>query len=279
MKVLGIVGSPHKDGLNNRLVQKVLAGARNMGADGTEDMYLADYTIDSCRGCRGATCWENGRCTHDVHAAERNEKIAEADALVFSAPVYILDICGLAKDFIDKVRVVPRGGRYGPYQPSNGKPALAITVAGSTGKGVLTSLQAIYYGLFFLCGYRVLDPLTVTRFNLEDCLTQAEVRGGELVEAASERRPFEKEGLGDRMAYYSKLPWAKADPVDDNFYLLRVLLDCLRGAHPPDVLRSIETCYAEAIELMTNGRHTDAATPIWQGYLEAIALWEARQTP
>lgn len=190
MKVLGVVASPHKDGLTSRMAEAVLSGAAGAGAE-VETMYLADSDIAPCRGCRGASCWETGECAFDPATAGRNQALASADALVFASPVYIHDVCGLAKCFIDKVRVPPRGGRFGPFLPTNGKPALGISVAGGTGKGVLTSLQAIYYGLFFLCGYRGMQPMPVTRFDLDRMLKEAGPRGRGWHRPPAARHPFE----------------------------------------------------------------------------------------
>ncbi len=272
MRILGIVGSPHRDGLTNGLVQSMLEGAQAAGAD-CETMYLADYRIESCVGCSGATCWDDGRCRFDDKAYERNQKIAEADAVVFGAPVYIHDINGLSKDFIDKVRVPPRGGRYGPFGPTNGKPAVGISVAGGTGKGVLTSLQAIYYGFFFLCGFCALHPLPVTRFNLERAKAEASGRGRGLAKAAENPHPFEAKGLGDRMAYYQNIEYVNSDPVMDNLYITQNIYDDLKRRLAAEVLRPIEDLMRAARKLIDSGRSREAADPIWKAYLEAVDLW------
>lgn len=275
MKILGIVGSPHRDGLTNGLVQGMLKGARAAGAE-CETMYLADYKIEACVGCRGATCWSDGRCRFDDLACERNQKIAVADAVIFGAPVYIHDINGLSKDFIDKVRVPPQGGRYGPFGPTNGKPAVGITVAGGTGKGVLTSLQAIYYGLFFLCGFRALHPLPVTRFNLNRATEETRGRGRGLAKAAQNPHPFEPEGLGDRMAYYQSIELVNSDPVRDNLYITQNIYDDLKGRLSLETLRPIEDIMRTAQNLIEGGRPGEAALPVWKAYLKAVDLWTAQ---
>ena len=274
MKILGIVGSPHRDGLTNGLVQGMLEGARAAGAE-CETMYLGDYNIESCVGCRGATCWTDGRCRFDESAYERNQKLAAADAVVFGAPVYIHDINGLSKDFIDKVRVPPRGGRYGPFGPTNGKPAVGITIAGGTGKGVLTSLQAIYYGFFFLCGFRALHPLPVTRFNLNRATEQTQGRGQDLAKAAQNPHPFEPKGLGDRMAHYQSIELVNSDPVRDNFYITQNVYDELKGRLSEETLRPVEDSMRAAQDLIEGGRPQEAADPVWKAYLKAVELWEA----
>jgi multimeric flavodoxin WrbA len=55
MKIIGIDGSPRKDGNTEKLVRRVLAGAEEAGGR-TEFLKLADLTINYCRGC--GTCSE-----------------------------------------------------------------------------------------------------------------------------------------------------------------------------------------------------------------------------
>ena len=271
MKILGIVASPHKDGLANQMVQAVLAGAAGAGAE-TETLYLADEGIESCRGCRGADCWQTGRCAFDERAWRRNQRLAATDALVFGFPVYIHDVCGLAKDFIDKVRVPPSGGRFGPFLPTNGKPALGISVAGGTGKGVLTSLQAVYYGFFFLCGFRGLQPMPVTRFNRDRMLEEAGPRGRGL--AAATPAPFREHGLADRMAYYQAIDTANSDPVRDNLFLARLLVDDLARRKQLAEYREADEAIRKAERLIEAGSAREAAGPVWVAYEKALELWE-----
>jgi hypothetical protein len=258
------------------LVSEVLAGATEAGAE-TEFMILAERSIEPCRGCSGARCWETGECTFDPDAAERNKALAATDGLVFGAPVYIHDICGLAKDFIDKIRVPPRAVGFGPFLPTNGKPALGITVAGGTGKGVLTSLQAIYYGLFFLCGYRGLQPMPVTRFNWDRMLAEARPRGRGLVKAAEDPVPFRETGLADRLAYYQGMEVANADPVADNLFLARLLVEDLARRNRIEVYREADQSLRKATALVETGARRDAAPLIWRAYETALQIWESER--
>ena len=196
-KILGIIGSPNKNGRTHQLVQQAIAGAATAGAD-TEVMHLAEEDMQPCRGCKVQKCWIDGVCKLDESAEARNLRLKAADGVVFGAPVYFHDINGLAKDFIDKVRIPPKGdGLHTIFIPTNGKPAFAITIAGGTGKGALTSLGAIHWGLFLPCGFRALKPVPATPFNFEQALLEAEERGKELVKAAAEISPFEEKGSGN----------------------------------------------------------------------------------
>ena len=107
-KILGIAGSPNKYGRTERLVRKALAGAASAGAE-TDVMHLGEENVKPCRGCNVQKCWEDGICKLDESAEPRNRRIKEADGIIFGAPVYFHGINGLAKDFIDKIRIPPRG--------------------------------------------------------------------------------------------------------------------------------------------------------------------------
>jgi multimeric flavodoxin WrbA len=270
MKILGIVASPHTEGLTAQMVRAVLDGAAAAGAE-TQVISLGEQQIDQCRGCRGADCWETGRCQWDEGAEQRNKALGDADALVFGAPVYMHDLAGIAKSFIDKVRVPPRRSP-GPFLPTNGKPALGITIAGGTGKGVLTSLQAIYYGLFLICGYRGLQPLPVTRFNLKACLAEAGPRGRGL--AGAERAPFREDGLADRLAYYQAIEMANSSPVMDNLFLARVLVSDISSRKQLEEYREADTALRRAEALVEAGQLREAAGPVWEAYQQALIIWE-----
>jgi len=84
MKVLGIVGSPHKDGRTNKLVTKTIEGSEKAGGQ-TGIIYLIDYDIPQ---------WSKGHKT----PRELNEIVDKADAYVLGAPLYYLDVNGLTKD-------------------------------------------------------------------------------------------------------------------------------------------------------------------------------------
>ena len=49
-RILGIIGSPRKQGNTDRLVEAVLEGAKSRGAL-TDKMYLSDLQFSSCTAC------------------------------------------------------------------------------------------------------------------------------------------------------------------------------------------------------------------------------------
>jgi len=234
VKILGIVGSPHKDGRTNRLVTRALEGSRKAGAQ-TEIVCLVDYEIPQ---------WSEGR---KKAPEELDEVVDGADAYVLGAPVYYLDVNGLTKDFMDVVSM----------PNSNGKPALGIAMAGGTGKGLSSALKSIYY--FFFCkGLRGMNPLPVSRFNFDKALAEAYDSGEELAKLS--REPFRKTkiewNLTERISHHFSLPFMNYDIVDEILSLAEQLMDTSseKGLNIEEAKRD----YRKAKELIEQGRKPES---------------------
>jgi len=198
MLVVGIVGSPRKSGLTSKLVNKALEGASKAGVD-TKIIYLIDYDIRP---------WtpQSPKAPNEL-----NGIMKEADGYIIGAPVYYLDINGLTKDFMDTIDL----------GNSNGKPGFGIAVAGGTGKGLVLAIKSIYH--FFFCkNIRALEPLPVSRFNLDNALEKAYDLGYKLAQLAHERKPFKD--LEERIRYFHKIKYMNMDIVDEILFLAEQLL-------------------------------------------------------
>jgi multimeric flavodoxin WrbA len=99
MKVLGIVGSPRKDGNTQIMVEEVLAAAREDGAQ-TEIFLVYDKTIQGCDGC--GSCLQTGSCKIKDDMQGLYKKMEWADAIIFGSPVYFNYVTAQAKAIIDR---------------------------------------------------------------------------------------------------------------------------------------------------------------------------------
>ena len=97
--ILGIVGSPRKNGNTHVLLSAVLDAARAGGAE-TDLLFLADLRIDECDGCHA--CWKTGRCAKRDDMSPLYDRIAASDGLVCGTPFYWYVPTGLMKTFIDR---------------------------------------------------------------------------------------------------------------------------------------------------------------------------------
>jgi multimeric flavodoxin WrbA len=98
-KILGIMGSPRRNGNTHILVSRMLEGAESEGARG-DILFLNDLAIKECNGCH--TCWEGKECSKNDDMNRIYPQIIESDAIIFGTPVYWYGPTALMKGFIDR---------------------------------------------------------------------------------------------------------------------------------------------------------------------------------
>lgn len=100
MKVIGFSGSPRKDGNTDRLVRQVLNGAAGAGAE-TKFVRVADAAIKGCVACYH--CRPTGVCALRDDMAPLLAEVLAADAVVLGSPVYMGQMTGQLKLFVDRL--------------------------------------------------------------------------------------------------------------------------------------------------------------------------------
>ena len=98
-RILGVVGSPRKNGNTHLLVSTVLDGARERGAT-AKLVRLGKRKIDECDGCHD--CWKEGRCHKDDDMRKLHKQVAKSDVIVFGTPVYWYGPTVAMKAFLDR---------------------------------------------------------------------------------------------------------------------------------------------------------------------------------
>jgi multimeric flavodoxin WrbA len=175
MKVIGIQSSPNTDGLTCQLAQAALQGGESGGAE-TELIHLNKLKIESCKAHdRGwGTCRTEGKCVIRDDFQNLREKINEADALVFSTPVYFGDISESAKRFLDRWRRCEIFNHQA--SPFIGKPAIGIAAAGGSGRGAVNALRNLETYLRWL-QFTIFDLVTATQKSRTHKLDMLKVAG------------------------------------------------------------------------------------------------------
>jgi multimeric flavodoxin WrbA len=107
IRVLGIVGSPRRGGNTETLVDEVLSGAKEIGAE-VSKIILNELKIGHCQGCNA--CAENGECQHDDDMNKINEEMSKSSVFVFGTPVYYWGPTGIFKTFHDRLLATSRKG-------------------------------------------------------------------------------------------------------------------------------------------------------------------------
>ena len=98
-KVLGVCGSPRRNGNTDILVSRILEGAAEVGAK-TKSISLGKLKIKDCNGCH--TCWKGKECSKKDDMNDLYREIEESDVIVFGTPVYWYGPTAIMKAFIDR---------------------------------------------------------------------------------------------------------------------------------------------------------------------------------
>jgi len=260
--VLGLVGSPNRQGRTYQMVSAALEGAVKAGAR-VELVQMADHVVAACKDCLASDCGAKLRCQYDDAAFEYlSEKILSCGALVLGTPVYWWDTTGLVKYLILKMFRV-----HASSMPLAGLPAFGIGIAGGTGNGLVSGLRPVYH-YFQMMRMRALEPLPVTRFNYEAAMTRAGELGAQLAAAANERRPFA--GLEDRLLWYDSLPYLGLSRAGER----RLLADLTTAALPESADPAIAKGLARADALAALGKELEALTEVTRAYEAGVKVFE-----
>ncbi|HWR44144.1 flavodoxin family protein [Sporomusa sp.] len=106
MKVLGINGSPRKDGNTAILIRTIFEELNEQGID-TEIIQLSDVTIKGCVACGGCVAHKNEKCiVVDDNFNECFAKMVAADGIILGSPVYSAGVTSQIKALIDRAAIV-----------------------------------------------------------------------------------------------------------------------------------------------------------------------------
>lgn len=142
MNILALIGSYRKQGNTARIVELIAARMQALAAqDATplefETLFLSDLDLLPCRGCRA--CFDRGEAACPLHddVPRLRAKMGAADALLLASPVYVDDVSGLIKIWMDRLA-------YLCHRPAlAGKAAyLLATVGGSATSHALRTMSA-----------------------------------------------------------------------------------------------------------------------------------------
>ncbi|UGV40388.1 flavodoxin family protein [Methanococcoides orientis] len=162
MKVLGIVGSPRKNGTTDTVVQKVLEGVAENGAE-TETIYINDLNFKGCQGC--GFCNVMPECKLKDEMTGVYTKIEEADGFVFGAPIYFLQFSGQMRLFLDRCYALVDAD-LNPRIPK-GKKAMIVRSQGDSDKSSYESVSDEFADVLkTYFGMEIKDGLVVAGFDL-----------------------------------------------------------------------------------------------------------------
>ncbi len=262
--VLGIVGSPNREGRTNQLVKAALEGAARAGTP-TELVQMADHVVAACKDCQPWVCLTNQKCTYEDEAFEYlSQKVLGCGALVLGAPVYWWDTSGMIKYFILKMFRV-----YARSAPLQGLPAIGIGIAGGTGNGLISGLRPVYH-FFQMMQMRALEPLPATRFNFDAAVQGAGELGSQIAGMAQKRTPFA--GLEERLLWYDALPYLGLSRAGERRLLAGLITQALPISADADISRGL----ARADALAAAGKELEALAEITRIYEAGVKVFDGK---
>ena len=101
MKVIGINASPRKKANTQTLVEAMLKGAAEKGAE-TRLVNLRELDINGCMGCEGCKK-QLGKCVQRDDLTPLLQEMADYDAIVLGTPVYWFHVTAQFKMLVDRL--------------------------------------------------------------------------------------------------------------------------------------------------------------------------------
>jgi multimeric flavodoxin WrbA len=99
MRVLGIAGSPRKNGNTDMLLAEFMRGAADKGAE-IKTVYLRDLQLSTCMHCDA--CLKAGICRIKDDMQGIYKDLEQADAIVMASPVQFTGVTATMKAMIDR---------------------------------------------------------------------------------------------------------------------------------------------------------------------------------
>ena len=163
-KIIGVVGSPRKNGNSDIVLKYIMSGARKENVL-TEGIYLRDYQFQPCIGCE--------RCRKEKICTGLNDgmsllypKIVQSQGLILISPTHNYNVTAWTKAFIDRLYCFytfdnnrPRG--WSSRLANQGRKALVVAICEQESKEDMGfTLEAMRLPLAAL-GYEIVGELSV----------------------------------------------------------------------------------------------------------------------
>lgn len=101
--VLGISGSPRRNGNTELLIREFMKGAESRGHE-TELIILSELKISPCTSCD--SCQKTGKCVINDDMQLMHKKLLEVDYIAFASPIYFGGVSAQLKSLIDRCQTL-----------------------------------------------------------------------------------------------------------------------------------------------------------------------------
>jgi multimeric flavodoxin WrbA len=169
MKVVGFIGSPRKKGNTTTIVNEVLRGAQEAGAE-TKVFNINQLGIRGCQACYKCQTPE-GKCVQKDDMAPLYDEIYSADAIVIGTPIYMFQVTGQTKTFIDRLFafLYLKDGQPGNFRNKlKGKKIVTVFSQGQPNTSLFASNFDLNEGVLSFLGFKVQGRIVAGGMRNED---------------------------------------------------------------------------------------------------------------
>lgn len=186
MKILGINGSPRIGGNTDILLDKLLEGAKNKGAN-IEKIILNKLKFSPCQECENMK--DDGSCIVEDDMQKVYKKIRDIDALVFASPIFFGSLSAQAKMMIDRFQCFWRA-KYILKKDMGFKriKGVFLSIEGSDRKDFFDNAKSIVKNLFATINVEYMNEVFCSNIDAKagilehpDCLKKAFELGERIV--------------------------------------------------------------------------------------------------
>lgn len=179
MQILVINGSPKGRGNTYKVAQRLELAMKKLDSS-LEFQYLnlRDIELKGCIGCYRCLADGEENCPLKDDRVKLETAMAAADAVVFSTPVYVANVSGMFKNFLDRFAYVCHRPRF------YGKKAMVLSSTGSLGTGIVNTIIKFSVETWGFEVVASLGAITSPSISKEDELLQWEKIGMNAAKAA-----------------------------------------------------------------------------------------------
>jgi len=153
MKIIAIMGSPRGKGSGYKIVKMIEYNMKAMDNVEFEYLFLKDANLRPCIGCYNCMAKGEDKCPLKDDRAAIEQKLLTADGFILSSPVYVSNVSGLMKNFIDRFAYLNHRPRF--YRQ---KMLTVVNMAGTDKNGALSALKI---ALGYARGARIVYNLAI----------------------------------------------------------------------------------------------------------------------
>jgi len=223
--VIAFIGSGRKHGVTYRATRQFLDDQQSYGDVQSELVFLSDYHIGLCRGCKA--CFIRGEQFCPLHDDRDSllDRITASDAVIVASPVYSFQVSAHTKAFLDRLGFAFHRPRF------HGKSYTSIVVEGLFGgRAVVKYLDFVGAALGFnvVKGSRITcrknpdtadEPmLAAERQKMDDVLARQSRRFHQMLTRPPFPEPTMLQLFGFRMARTSIRMELADDRPDSTYY-------------------------------------------------------------